>query len=342
MSTENPDDPLPIDSKQVVDSKDPDSTEQDTNDTTQSNPSITQSEIGTSTLTLPFRPADHHPAMPALTQQSVDKQPQATGSRPWTWPTRNRATLPDRQRALRVQVAKDTLKAAKEIVDSCIGGFGISLKISHKDTKSLDPTLKYPIYPRHPTTQVKVINRDTIDAALALQNAGDLMETTSKARVCVLNFANAFKPGGGWLNGASAQEEQICFRTTLGHIGLEREFYPMKPDEGLYTSNVLVLRENEDRGYSWMWTNKPELLPVISVISVAATQGPVLDRTHTRYQNANERTLMEEKMRFTLRLAADYCHTRVVLGALGCGVFRHPAGEVAECWVKVLQEKEFK
>jgi uncharacterized protein (TIGR02452 family) len=226
--------------------------------------------------------------------------------------------------ALRVQAAKDTLKPAKEIVDSCVGGFGISLKISHKETKSLDTTLNHPIYPNVSTTQVKVINRDTLDAALALQNAGDIMEIKSKARVCVLNFANAYKAGGGWLKGASAQEEQICFRTTLGYAGLQSEFYPMKPDEGLYTSNVLILRENEERVFSWKWTKKPELLPLISVISVAATQGTVLDRTQTKYQKDSERTLMEEKMRYVLRLAADYCHTRLVLGALGCGAFRHP------------------
>jgi uncharacterized protein (TIGR02452 family) len=345
MSTQNPGDPLPIDSKQVVNSKDPDSTKKDIKDTFQSELPFSQSESGTSTLTLPFRPADHHSTMPAVRKQSVNKLPQVTKARSWAWPTRNRPrpTLPDGQRrALRAQAAQDALKVAKEIVDSCEGGFGISVKISHGKATTLEPTLKHPRFPNYPTTQVKVINKDTLDAALALHNAGDIMGIKSTARVCVLNFANARTPGGGWLNGASAQEEQICYRSTLGYSGLLKEFYPWKPDEGLYTSNVLIFRENEDKGYSWMWTKKPEWLPMIAVVSVAATQGPPLDRTNTKYHNDSERTLMEEKMRFTLRLAADFNHTRLVLGALGCGAFRHPAGEVADCWVRVLQEKEFK
>lgn len=82
--------------------------------------------------------------------------------------------------------------------------------------------------------------------------------------------------------------------------------------------------------------------PIISVISLAATQNPPLDATKTKYKNQSERTLMEDNMRSILRVAAIHRHTRLVLVALGCGAFLHPPGEVADCWVRVLQEKEFK
>lgn len=51
---------------------------------------------------------------------------------------------------------------------------------------------------------------------------------------------------------------------------------------------------------------------------------------------------MEDNMRSILRVAGIHRRTRLMLGALGCGAFRHPAGEVVSCWVRVLQEKEFK
>ncbi|KAJ5133647.1 hypothetical protein N7526_005012 [Penicillium atrosanguineum] len=51
---------------------------------------------------------------------------------------------------------------------------------------------------------------------------------------------------------------------------------------------------------------------------------------------------MKDKMRVVLRCAADNHHRKLVLGALGCGVFAHPAQEVTDCWKVVLQEKEFR
>lgn len=34
-------------------------------------------------------------------------------------------------------------------------------------------------------------------------------------------------------------------------------------------------------------------------------------------------------------------HTKLVLGALGCGVFANPPGDVARCFLEVLRETEF-
>jgi uncharacterized protein (TIGR02452 family) len=46
-------------------------------------------------------------------------------------------------------------------------------------------------------------------------------------------------------------------------------------------------------------------------------------------------------MRNVLRIAVSHGHQRLILGALGCGAFGNPAGEVAACWAEVFGEEEF-
>lgn len=59
------------------------------------------------------------------------------------------------------------------------------------------------------------------------------------------------------------------------------------------------------------------------------------------YKFAADREAMKGRMRVVLRVAAVNGHRRLVLGALGCGAFRNPRGEVVRCWREVLGEGEF-
>ncbi|EPS33587.1 hypothetical protein PDE_08549 [Penicillium oxalicum 114-2] len=243
--------------------------------------------------------------------------------------------------SLRTQTAREIEIKAKEIVDACQSNFGVNVKFTYEDAPILDETRAHKC-PNFSVLIIKVINKDTLDAAIALESASDLLDIQKESRVLVLNFANAETPGGAWRSGVSAQEEHIMFRTTLSYHGLDPSLYPWQDNEGIYTSNVLVLRENETRGFSWLWIDRPECLPLISVISVAAEQRPQLDSTGTRYATEEQRTRTQARMRCVLRMAADHGHSRLVLGALGCGVFGHPPADVADCWANVLKETEFK
>lgn len=200
----------------------------------------------------------------------------------------------------------------------------------------LDPnSVEYP----NETTVVRVLAGDTYDRALEMQDAGG---TSDHMPVCVVNFANAEKPGGGWLNGARAQEEQLCYRSTLIDT-LDPRFYPMEDLECLYSPNVIVFRNNVDNEYSFMSADDElHLNPTVSVVSMAARNKPVLTADESTYKDVAQRYLMKAKMQLILRTAAHNNHRRLVLGAIGCGAFRHPTQEVAECWYEVLMQEEFK
>lgn len=82
----------------------------------------------------------------------------------------------------------------------------------------------------------------------------------------------------------------------------------------------------------------------LPVISVAPVRRPKLDTTGEKYSFSQEKELMKEKIRTTLRIAVYYKHSDICLGAFGIGPgFRNPAHEVADMWKDILfSEAEFK
>ena len=95
-------------------------------------------------------------------------------------------------------------------------------------------------------------------------------------RPCVLNMASDKNPGGGWLGGARAQEEALCRRSTL-ILTLSREYYPIPSTSAVYSPSVVVFRKGlRNDGHKLYELEKPELFPVVGVISMAALRRPEL------------------------------------------------------------------
>lgn len=206
---------------------------------------------------------------------------------------------------------------------------------------------------RTPTsrTTIRVINDDSINAALKL--AARKGTGAGAGRVAVLNMASHVSPGGGWLRGARAQEEALCYRSSLA-LSLHERYYPFKKQRmGLYTPDVIVIRSDMASGHELLVPDaEPGELPVVSVLSIAALRQPETRRVRAQtlagrvvdrlvYADPAERSLTKDKMRLCLRMAARRGHGLLVLGALGCGAFKNPTDEVAECWLEVLREAEF-
>jgi uncharacterized protein (TIGR02452 family) len=166
------------------------------------------------------------------------------------------------------------------------------------------------------------------------------LPTRTTNPVAVLNLASDRHPGGGWQNGAMAQEEALCYRSSLS-LSLHKSYYPLPAQSAIYTPNVLIIRTATSAGHT-LYTTPPPDLPITSVISVAALRHPALSHDKTQFHDPAQRAQTKAKIRLSLRIAASMGHTKLVLGALGCGVFGNPPQDVAECFLEVLRETEFR
>jgi uncharacterized protein (TIGR02452 family) len=183
---------------------------------------------------------------------------------------------------------------------------------------------------------IKLRVADTLSAARQLledpvTQKQDL--SNRSARVGVLNMASMLAPGGGFLNGASSQEESLCMRTTL-LPSLSDNFYRLPEVGGVYTPDVLVFRDEkaEDLEKRDRW--------FVDCVSAGMLRFPsiTVDESTGRgsYSSSRDREMVVEKVRAVMRIFQTKSVKKVVVGAWGCGAYGNPVGEIAAAWKKVL------
>ena len=296
----------------------------------------------------------------AGSQNSQAKSSQASSSGGGSYRNRDNGSTPS-QRIELAAIAKETRTVLPDILSEIPH---IHASKSEALFLSTLPPLRAADCPRYRNgskATIRVINQDTFNAAidLATHSADIAMsddnddDDADSGRVAVLNMASHSHPGGGWLKGAMAQEEAMCYRSSLA-LSLHRRYYPWKQRMGIYTPDVVVIRSDVPSGHTLLVPDvAPADLPVVSVLSIAAPRCPEVRRIRqtinagaavverTVYADPAVRDLLKDKMRLCLRMAAQRGHKLLVLGALGCGAFRNPRREVAHCWLEVFREAEF-
>lgn len=190
-------------------------------------------------------------------------------------------------------------------------------------------------------TKITVKEQDCLDVAK------EYFFEKGGASIALVNFANPTNPGGGFKEGARAQEEQICFRTTLAGFMQynldnreENKFYPLTAEGraggAIHTPNVTVFREGKAKQYAFM----DDTLLKIGVITSAAVQCPILSGK-LDYAREDDKEMMKTLIRTQLHAAKTYKYDTVILGAFGCGVFGNPPKVVAQLYDEVIAQ-EFK
>ncbi|KZT72411.1 hypothetical protein DAEQUDRAFT_763123 [Daedalea quercina L-15889] len=231
---------------------------------------------------------------------------------------------------LRTPVALATKKTQYYAPDSLLSGWSISPS----------PTPAPPA-----DTKISVLEVSTLEGARLLSAAQQVGQVGAPPlRVGVLNFASATKPGGGFKNGAQAQEESIARSSTLYPTlttSLSQTFYAVHErdrKDGFYTHamiyspGVIVFRD-DDGGWA-------EPLDVDVLTSAAVNAGVARQRLHDRLDDATVEgkieVVMRERMARILYLFEKQGVKSIVLGSFGTGVFRNNVNLVANVWADLL------
>ncbi|HUQ59934.1 TIGR02452 family protein [Lentzea sp.] len=179
-------------------------------------------------------------------------------------------------------------------------------------------------------TRIEVTGESTLEAAHRL--GGD---------VAALNFASARNAGGGFLNGAQAQEESLarasalypCLRAAADFYAYHRAQDDLTySDRVIYSPRVPVFRD--DRG-----TLLPRPYEVSFLTAAAPNRGAILRNQPERAEGIPV-ALLGRAIR-VLHVAASHGHRRLVLGAWGCGVFENDPAMVAEVFRIALRDNRF-
>ncbi|MBC2903671.1 TIGR02452 family protein [Streptomyces cupreus] len=152
----------------------------------------------------------------------------------------------------------------------------------------------------------------------------------------VLNFSSARNPGGGYLNGAQAQEEALCRASALYTCLVEvREFYdhhrahrdPFYTDRVIHSPAVSVFRDDRGRLLDEPYT--------AGFLTSAAPNAGVVRRTAPE-RAAQLPGALAVRAERVLEVAAVHGYRRLVLGAWGCGVFQNDPAQVAGAFRALL------
>ena len=154
----------------------------------------------------------------------------------------------------------------------------------------------------------------------------------------VMNFANALYPGGGFLNGAKAQEESLCRNSTL-YASLttkkSKKMYdynrkmqsPVESDYMLLSPNVGVIRNKEG-----------ELLEEPYLVSVITVPAPNRKGRAAHVEQKELDQVMKRRLRLMLAAAVWHGYKNLVLGAWGCGAFGNDTQRVARLFYELFFE----
>ena len=237
----------------------------------------------------------------------------------------------------RVEIANKTLEILKNGFYEYKGkkvDIKDELKESIKNTFTIAPNdwdtiLKTPIENKF-ETEIITKNCSTIEAIVEEENG----------KICVLNFASAKNPGGGFLGGASAQEESLARSSSLYETQIkDKTMYDFNRNQSsflysdymIYSPNVLFW--NDDNGD---YFEKPF---VVDVITAPAPNKGAMIQHNRKEEIAATKEVFKKRMDKVLAIAANQKCDILILGAWGCGVFKNDPNEIAELFKKHLHGK---
>ncbi|MBE7681250.1 MULTISPECIES: TIGR02452 family protein [Paenibacillus] len=253
------------------------------------------------------------------------------------------------QRSGRARIAQETLAILEE--GQYINGYDRRVSIDEDLKRAIQGSVLYrPDELPALREQVRQLQGAPKSAAAKIEVTGEttlaaasrLVVEEGRTDVVCLNFASAKNPGGGFLGGSQAQEESLARASGLYPcISQMNEMYDhnrklrtcLYSDYMIYSPGVPVIRDDEDRLLAQYYTTSFITAPAVNA-------GVVKEREQADDQQIE--SVMKERIRYILDVAAMNGHRTLVLGAYGCGVFRNDPMDVARYFHDVLVQENFR
>ena len=171
-------------------------------------------------------------------------------------------------------------------------------------------------------TPVSIENKDYV--SIAYDAAG------KNQKVAILNMCSDRQPGGGFLKGATAGEEELCRRSTLyPQLLHHRQEYPFHEPKLIYSKSVSIIKA---AGTLKRLKEERE----VDVISIPALRKPSLTSTG-KYKRSEDFLAMRDRIDAIYKVAEAHGIECLILSAFGSGCFQNPAQQVAKMFQDRLQ-----
>ncbi|WP_442511862.1 TIGR02452 family protein [Novipirellula sp. SH528] len=224
--------------------------------------------------------------------------------------------------------ALEAIDKGKYLTDHGLVDWSAEIKAAKRAKVSIPPDAQLPnaegrsVDDEHEETVVTVANETTLAAAHALVTEG--------RRPLALNFANGVEPGGGFLRGATAQEETLCrssalYTTLFGDPMYEfhRDNDPAaSSDWAILSPNVPVFRNDAGVECDKPWP--------LDFLTCAAPYAPAIGRLDAE-------PMLRRRIHRVLAIARAYQYESLVLGAWGCGAFANDPLQTAKDFRSALE-----
>jgi uncharacterized protein (TIGR02452 family) len=237
-----------------------------------------------------------------------------------------------------VEIALETLKIIENGFYQNSLGQEVSIKVQTDFAVRNSESIRPEDFPQE--LSLKKINRETsleVTDETTLEAAKRIFRENNEANPFVLNFANGFQPGGGFLVGAQAQEESLARASSLYPcLTANMEMYEfnrqqrtqLASDWMIYSPKVPVFR-NDDASF----LDEPYYVTFLTSPAVC-----VRGLTQEELENSDLiYSVNRERIRKFLWLANQKQHQILILGAWGCGAFWNKVEDISQTFHDLLK-----
>lgn len=179
---------------------------------------------------------------------------------------------------------------------------------------------------------ISIINNTVINTII------DMRGKEKKDNIIALNFASAKNPGGGFRNGANAQEESIVRASALYKCLMRNsEFYeyhrlqnsPLYTNRMIYSPDVPIFRNDEG-------------CLLLNPIKCSFITSPAVNANLARKRGISEEVIkkvMDDRIDKILTLTLEKIPKIIILGAFGCGVFGNNPDIIAKIFASNIRKR---